>query len=91
MPSKTATLLFSQIDLARLGLQAQRYPNGAVHVTGSKPQLDRLCAKMAKNPQPVFPTIAMSMQIDGVIQPGFPRIEMHPCHDKRIDIGAGEY
>ena len=86
MKTSTSTL-FSHLDLARLGLEAKRHPNGAVHVTGPKPQLDQLCAKMAKSPQPVSPTIAMSMQIDGVHQPGFPRIEMHPCHDKRIDLG----
>ena len=68
-------------DLDRIaadnGCTINSFRNGAVHVCGTSEQLMNVGAVLWHKHR-LSPRTVLSSKIDGVEQPGFPRIEVHP-------------
>ena len=64
--------------------------NGAVHVLGNLSDLNHVQA-LTEQIYRVFPSKILECEINGVKQPGYPRIELHPQVIERksaLDAGA---
>lgn len=70
-----------QTDLVRIaadnGCTTHTFRNGAIHVLGTKKQLMEVGAVLW-NKFKLSPRTVLSSKTDGVEQPGFPRMEVHP-------------
>lgn len=73
--------LFNSRELAALSLTAKAYRNGAVHVFGSYENLERLLDLCLPR------GVSLSIWARKPEEAGYPRIELHPCHRDRIDLG----
>lgn len=92
MQTRERTPLFNHRELASLNLTAKAYRNGAVHIFGTLEDLSSLVDLcITRGVHPRFYGRATSYPVgkpeEAAPVEGYPRIEVHPCHRERIDLG----
>lgn len=60
-----------------LGCTVEVLPNNAVHFLGQLEDLQKV-RQVIESTHGFYPTATLSYSVDGVPQPGYPRIEIHP-------------